>query len=135
MAIQVASLTFTIRNGQYLNFWWNDANTGLPVRNATVTATLYYGRSKSNPDATPGTADPNFTSIPLQYLGDDASYPGAAGVLAGHYQGLIPASFDPTGNQPPSPLGGGYACVVDANAVGYQPQHLEIPSTVKVRDS
>lgn len=111
------SFTFFAANGQFLNWTLTDTNTGAPINTATVTATLYVGRSRLNPDAVPGTADPNFTAINLVYIPTSA----------GQYQGLVTSAFDPTPGQ-------GYVLVVDAVASGYQNQHWEVPAVVIPRN-
>lgn len=109
-----SSFTFLSLNGQFLNWTLTDSQTGLPINNATVTATLYSGRSRFDPDGTPGTAVTGFTNISLIFQSN------------GLYQGQIPATFDPGD-------GGGFILVVDATAPGYLAQHWEVPANVTQR--
>ena len=114
------SLTFLAENGQLFDWWLADPQTGAPIINATVTATLYANRSRFDPDASPGTPVPNATGLSLTYQGNDTN--GA------RYQVLIGAAFDPA-------FGGPYVMVIDASAPLYQSQHWEIPAVVVPRST
>lgn len=124
---------FDVKNGQSLNWVVQDPITLLPILGATLSASLYYGRSSTNPDATPGTVDPNFTGIPLTYT-ENMVVPLPGQGTAAQYVGTILALFDPGSNPTPTPYGGGYTLVVDMAATGYQNQHWEIPANVQVRN-
>jgi hypothetical protein len=77
-------------------FIWNLVDqTGTPVEDATVLATLYYGRDLGNPTLYPGTAVTNFSAVTLVNQNN------------GQYIGVISAM---TGTQP----GAGYVVVVDS---------------------
>lgn len=105
--------TFLAGSGQYLNWFLQDSVTLQPINSAVVTATLYSGRSLTNPTGTPGTPVANFTNVPLPYVQRSA----------GQYQAIIPQSFNPT-------PGTGYVLVVDAATPGYNNMHWEVPATV-----
>lgn len=121
------SFTFLAANGQYLNWTMTDALTGLAINTSTITATLYAGRDREDPDTIPGTPVPNFTNISLPFIA--APYTSVAtGPLANLYQGIITSAFDP---EP----GGNYVLVVDATTPSYQPQHWEAPAVVRPRGS
>lgn len=137
---------FTVRNGQLLNWVIMDPETLLPITGASITASLFYGRSSANPNATPGEADPNFNGIQLLYVKNvgvepvskrtlffDSEPPSLTTGTAAQYTGTIPSAFDPGADNPPNPYGGGYTLVVDMTAPGYVPQHWEIPAIVQVR--
>jgi hypothetical protein len=123
---------FDVKNGQLLNWSLQDPTTLLPILGATVSASLYYGRSATNPDATPGTVDPNFSNVPLVYV-QNVTVPAPGQGTAAQYTGTILALFDPAANSTPTPYGGGYTLVVTMAAAGYQNQEWEIPANVGVR--
>jgi hypothetical protein len=107
------TFTFLAGCGQYLNWFLEDSQTLQPIISASITATLYSGRSTTNPQATPGTPVTNFTGVQLKYLSN----------TKGQYQAVIPASFNPV-------LGPGYVLVVDAAVPGYNNMHWEVPAVV-----
>ena len=121
------SFTFLAANGQYLNWTLTDPLTGDAINGATITATLYAGRDRDDPDTTPGTPVSGFTNVSLAFI--SAPYTSEfTGTLANLYQGTITSAFDP---EP----GGNYVLVVDATAPSYQPQHWESPAVVRPRGS
>ena len=105
--------TFYAGSGQYLNWFLQDSATGAPINSSTIVATLYAGRSLTDPTGTPGTPVPYFTDVPLPYVGGSA----------GKYQAIIPAAFNPT-------LGSDYVLVVDAITPGYNNSHWEVAAQV-----
>lgn len=129
-----SSYTFTTKNGQRFDWWLQDSELLTPITGATVTASLYYGRSRQDPDAIPGVVDPNFNGISFASIG--SGQPPCGSGTAQQYRATILAVFDPPSNDPnPTPYGGGYILVVDATAAGYQPMHWEVPSVVTPRVS
>ena len=105
--------TFYAGSGQYLNWYLQDSTTNQPIDNSVITATLYSGRSLTDPVDFPGTPVANFTGVTLAYVPR----------TLGQYQVIIPATFNP-------PLGTNYVLVVDAVTPGYNPQHWEIAAQV-----
>lgn len=112
------SFTIPVRTAFTLTWTLTDAQ-GNPINNATVTATLYAGRSASNPTGTPGTAISPVNNVVLPYV------PGSAG----QYSVGIPATVDP-------PLDGtGYTIVIDASIAGTPIYHNEQPAVVETAGS
>jgi hypothetical protein len=88
--------TLTKKNGR--TFQWHIADaSGNAVNDCdSVIATLYAGRSATNPDLIPGLPVPSFTSVSFTSTPE----------LPGLYEGDIAATFDP--------LAGTYRLVVEA---------------------
>ncbi len=114
----VSSFTIPVRTVFTLTWTLTDA-AGNPINNAVVTATLYAGRSATNPEGVPGTAISPINALRLGYVF----------ASAGQYSAVIPATIDP-------PLNGtGYTLVVDATVAGTQIYHTEQPATVETAGS
>jgi hypothetical protein len=79
------SLTFRAKALQSLSWTLTNVN-GSSLSGATVTATLYTGRNRQNPDIIPGTPDSIFNNITL------VETPTSSGI----YIGSIPSTFDPS---------------------------------------
>jgi hypothetical protein len=109
-----SAFNFYALTGQYLNWYMTDALTGVPINDSAITATLYQGRSLTNPTGQPGTPVTFFDAVTIEYVPNSN----------GQYRAIIPASFDP------SPLGSNYVLVVDAVTPGYANQHWEVAATV-----
>src|ERR1700749_4858793 len=101
-------MTITVLNP--FNLTWTLTNAdNTPVDTASVTATLYQGRSRINPDLVPGTPVTNLTNVNLAYIA----------ASQGQYQALI-SPID-------SELGGDYILVIDG-VIGTTPvYHNETP--------
>jgi hypothetical protein len=90
------SLTIPVRTSFVLA--WTLADTsGSPINNATVTATLYAGRSTRDPDNIPGTPVSPINNLPLPYIA----------ASAGQYSATVPGTLDPQLD------GTGYVLVID----------------------
>ncbi|SRR6266550_419616 len=114
----ISSFTIPVRTVFTLTWTLTDA-AGTPINNAVVTATLYCGRSATNPEGVPGTAISPINALKLGYVFESA----------GQYSAAIPATIDP-------PLAGtGYTLVVDATVAGAQIYHTEQPATVETAGS
>lgn len=93
--------------------WTITDTSGQIVNNATVTATLFWGRDKINPNQTPGVAVPNFTDIDLTFSSQNQNYSATIQALSS------------------IPLGGDYILVVDAiSNLSSQIAHWERPSVI-----
>jgi hypothetical protein len=111
------SFTFFSQELNQVSWTLTDQN-GNPVNSAAVVATLYWGRDRINPNATPGIAVSQFTAINLTYSSTTNSYVGT-----------IPGLFD-------EPIGGDYTLVVDAkDGSGSQLGHWERRAVITVSGS
>lgn len=100
-------------NNPYVMTWTLTDASGNPINDATMTATLYTGRSRLNPEGIPGTPVSALTNVSLTYVA----------LSLGQYSATLPAtSLD-------LPLGGGYTFVLDASVSGTAIYHSE-PSVV-----
>jgi hypothetical protein len=108
-------MIFTAKNAFILQWTLVDSN-GNPINNAVVLATLYVGRSRSDPDDIPGTAVNPINNVTLVYVA----------ASNGVYQAAIPATLDP----PASYSGQPYMIVVDASVSSVAVYHAEEPATV-----
>ena len=106
------SLTFPIDTVFTLTWTLTDAQ-GNPINNANVVATLYSGRSATNPVAVPGTAVPPINGLVLTFIAN------------GQYSAAVP------GTLAPAPDGVGYILVIDATVSGQPVYHREEPATVE----
>lgn len=112
------SFTIPVRTAFTLTWTLTDAQ-GVPINNAVMTATLYAGRSATNPTVTPGTPISPINGVTLTYV------PGSAG----QYAAAIAATTNP-------PIDGtGYVLVVDATISGTQIYHNEQPAVVETAGS
>lgn len=95
--------------------WTLKDSTGDPVNDATVTATLWSGRSRALPEDQPGTAVPGLTSLELDYVpASDGRYSAVSDEL----------DTDP---------GGDFVLVVDAVRAAEPFGHWECPAVVAER--
>ena len=114
----ISSFTIPVRTVFTLTWTLTDA-AGIPINNATVTATLFAGRSATNPLGTPGTPVSPINGLTLGYVAGSA----------GQYSAVIPGEINP-------PLNGtGYTLVVDATVAATQIYHTEQPATVETAGS
>ena len=112
------SLTFPIQTTFVLTWTLTDADNS-PINDATMTATLYAGRSPQNPTVVPGIAIAPINAIPLAYIA----------ASAGQYSANIPATLGPL------PNGIGYTLVIDANISGTPIYHQEVPVVIETAGS
>jgi hypothetical protein len=110
----MSSLTFPTKTIFVLGWdLFDTQNPPQPVNGATMTATLYAGRSQRDPAGTPGTPVPPIVSLPLNFISN------------GHYQANVPGTLDPSLD------GVGYVLVIDAQVASAQAYHFEQPVVVQ----
>jgi hypothetical protein len=102
------SLTFPVLTAFKLNWTVTDAD-GNGVNNAAVIATLFAGRSRTNPTALPGTPVPPIVALPLTYVPDSV----------GVYSAAVPATLNPAQSA------AGFVVVVDASVSSTNIYHAE----------
>src|SRR6266849_2421831 len=112
------SLTFPVRTAFQLTWTLVDLS-GNPINNAAVTATLYAGRSPTNPNAVPGTDVSPIINVTLTYVP----------LSNGQYSAAIPATLNP------APNGVGYTIVIDGTVGGNQIYHTEQPVSIETAGS
>lgn len=112
------SFTIPVRTAFTLTWTLADAQQN-PINNANMTATLYAGRSVTNPNAVPGVAVPPIVGVALVYIPNSA----------GQYAAAIPATVNPSLD------GTGYVLVIDANIGGVGIYHTEQPAVVETAGS
>jgi hypothetical protein len=110
-------MAFVFPNQNPFTFQWTitDAD-GLAVNDATVTATLYSGRSATLPAEVPGDPVEDFDGVSLDYVTDSE----------GVYQAEIPGTFNPE-------VGGDFIVVIDATRGPNSLGHWEVPALVQER--
>ncbi len=110
-------MSFVFTSGNPFTFTWTmlDAD-GNPVNDATVTATLYSGRSPQVPDTDPGSPVEHFDALDLAFIPDSN----------GKYAAAVSGAFDPG-------IGEGFILVVDAVRAMEILGHWEIPALVQGR--
>jgi len=108
------SMTFPVKTSFVLNWTLKDTqDPPQPINGATVTATLYAGRSLRDPNGTPGTPVVPISGLVLPF------------VSAGLYSTTVPGTLDP-------PLDGvGYVLVVDGQLSAVQIYHAEQPVVIE----
>lgn len=89
----------------------DDQTPPQPVNNATMTATLYAGRSAGNPNAVPGTPVAPIIDVSMPYVA----------ATDGIYQAAIAGTLNPPSN------GIGYTLVIDATVAAQPVYHAEEP--------
>jgi hypothetical protein len=112
------SLTLPVKTSFVLSWTLTDAQDQ-PINNADVIATLYAGRSLTNPDAAPGEATPPIIGLVLPYVA----------ASAGVYSATVPATLGPL------PDGTGYILVIDATITGSPIYHAEQPVVIDTAGS
>lgn len=105
--------SFTFFSGGINELSWTVTDlAGVIVNTAAVTSTLYWGRSRINPDSVPGIAVTNFTGIVLTYNSTTQQYSNSTIFFT-------------------APNGGDYLTVVDVKSgSGVALAHYEIPTVV-----
>lgn len=108
------SLTFPVKTSFTLSWTLADADED-PINNATVTATLYAGRSLRDPSGVPGTPVAPIVGLVLGYVASSS----------GVYSVVVPGTLDPALD------GVGYVLTVDATVGGNPIYHAEQPVVVQ----